>query len=173
MLDALAHRERLAERALRMLALAERFERQTPGVGGVGLAPGVSAFGRGGEVERLTRGGERPASVGPGEVDRRQRDEQFDLPQPVAAQPRLAQAVVGLGPRAVQVTAGQRGARGKVMGFEDPFHVAGAGGPGADLVDVLDSGPALRRARCGRRARASRETRNSSRCAAQHAGPLR
>jgi hypothetical protein len=55
MLDALTHRECLAERALCVLALAERLERQPPGVSRVGLTPGVSALGRRGEVERLTR----------------------------------------------------------------------------------------------------------------------
>jgi hypothetical protein len=45
--NALAHHECEAERALRLLALAERFERQTPtSVGGVGFAPCVFAFGR-------------------------------------------------------------------------------------------------------------------------------
>jgi hypothetical protein len=100
-LDALAHRERLAERALRMLTLAERFKSETPRVGSIGLAPGVLAVGGGGEVEGLTGGGERLASVGPSEVDRRPGNEQFDLPQPVAAEARLAHAVVGLGTRAL------------------------------------------------------------------------
>ena len=65
MLDALAHGERLPERALRMLALAERFERRAPGVRGDGLAPGI--FGsrppwrdRGPHAQRQRLGRSRP-----------------------------------------------------------------------------------------------------------------
>ena len=99
--------------------------------------------GCGREVERLARGLDRFRRIRPGQPDARERDQQLDPQQAIAARHGMEQTCLGLAERSLCVAAGEQVSRREEVRFDDALHVAGPRGPGADLVEVGRGVPAL------------------------------
>ena len=101
------------------------------------------------EVERLAGGLDGLRWIGPCQSDARERNQQLDPQQAIAARYGMEQTRLGLAERSLRVATGEQVSRCKKVRFDDALHLAGARGPGADLVEVGRGVHALRQVDAG------------------------
>ena len=109
MLNALPHRKRLREGAVSQRGLVVREVRLAPNLSGVRLAPGVLAVGMRREVERLAGGLDGFRRIGPRQTDPRERNEQLDPQQAIAARDGMEQTCLGIAQRSLRDRRGRAG----------------------------------------------------------------